>query len=72
MRLPATGKDDRSVDLSLVSSSMLDGIEVKKANTPDMDADALGGTVDLRLKEADKEFSINATAQWGYNKLQAG
>jgi len=41
--VPATGGDDRSVDLSLISSSMLDGIEVRKANTPDMDADVIGG-----------------------------
>jgi TonB-dependent receptor len=68
--LPATNNNDRSVDLSLISSNLLDGIEVKKANTPDMDADALGGTIDLRLKEAPEEFQINATAQGGYNQLQ--
>lgn len=68
--VPATGGDDRSVDLSLISSNMLDGIEVKKANTPDMDADALGGTVDLRLKEAPAELEVRASAQGGYNQLQ--
>ncbi len=65
--LPATNNNDRSVDLSLISSNLLDGIEVKKANTPDMDADALGGTIDLRLKEASSGFQIGATAQGGYN-----
>ncbi|MFO7447538.1 MAG: carboxypeptidase-like regulatory domain-containing protein, partial [Ignavibacteriaceae bacterium] len=38
VRIPATGAEDRSVDLSLISSNMLDGITLKKANTPDMDA----------------------------------
>lgn len=70
VRLPATGGDDRSVDLQLISSNMLDGIVLKKANTPDMDADALGGTVDLRLKEAPDKMAINISAQGGYNKLQ--
>ena len=70
VRVPATGGDDRSVDLSLISANMLDGIEVRKANTPDMDADALGGSVDLRLKEASDELAFNATAQGGYNQLQ--
>jgi TonB-dependent receptor len=70
VRVPATGGDDRSVDLSLISSTMLDGIELKKANTPDMDADALGGTVDLKLKEASAQLAINASAQGGYNRLQ--
>ncbi len=68
--LPATGGDDRSVDLSLISSNLLDGIEVKKANTPDMDASALGGTVDLRLREAPEELQVSASAQGGYNQLQ--
>lgn len=68
--LPATGGDDRSVDLSLISSNLLDGIEVKKANTPDMEASAVGGTVDLRLKEAPDEPQVSASALGGYNRLQ--
>lgn len=70
VRVPATGGDDRSVDLSLISSNMIDGIEVKKAVTPDMDADALGGTVDLRLKEAPEQLQVNVSMQGGYNQLQ--
>lgn len=69
VRLPSNSGEDRSVDLSLISSNMLSGIEVKKANTADMDADALGGTIDLRLKEASKEFKMNLNAQGGYNKM---
>lgn len=68
--LPATNDDDRSVDLSLVASNMLDGIELKKANTPDMDADALGGTVDLRLREAPEELHFDLMLQGGYNRIQ--
>lgn len=70
VRVPATSGDDRSVDLSLISSNMLDGISVKKANTPDMDADALGGAIDLRLKEAADQLEFNASFQSGYNQLQ--
>lgn len=71
VRLPATGGNDRSVDLSLISSSMLDGIEVMKAITPDKDADAIGGSVDLRLREAPDRLMIDVLAQGGYNKLQS-
>lgn len=70
VRLPSTGNWDRSVDLSLISSNMLDGITLKKANTPDMDADAFGGTVDLKLKEAPQGLKLNLSAQGGYNELQ--
>jgi TonB-dependent receptor len=68
--LPSTGSTDRSTDLSLVSSNMIDGISLKKAVTPDMDPDVLGGTVDLRLKEAPDSLVVNFSAQGGYNKLQ--
>lgn len=71
VRVPSTDSNDRSVDLSLISSNMLDGIEVKKAITPDMDADAVGGAVDLRLREAPEEFSFGASVQGGYNRLQS-
>ncbi len=70
VRLPSTDANDRSVDLSLISSNMLDGIEVKKANTPDMDADALGGSIDLRLREAPEDPTFNVSAQGGYNQVQ--
>ncbi|MEX0721317.1 MAG: TonB-dependent receptor [Balneolaceae bacterium] len=69
VRVPSID-NDRSVDLSLISSSMLDGIEVKKANTPDMDADALGGSIDLKLREAPEDFTFNIAGQGGYNQLQ--
>ncbi len=70
VNVPGTGSTDRSVDLSLISSNMLDGIVLKKVITPDMDADVLGGTVDLRLREAPSKLELNVTAQGGYNSLQ--
>lgn len=70
VRLPNSGGDDRSVDLALVSSSILDGIEVKKAITADMDADAVAGSVDLKLREAPEGLLVDVTAQGGYTQLQ--
>lgn len=70
VELPSTGSEDRSVNLSVISSNMLDGIVLKKSVTPDMDADVFGGTIDLRLKEAPENFQYNVSAQGGYNKLQ--
>lgn len=70
VRVPSTGDNDRSVDLSLISSNMLDGIEVTKALTPDKDADALGGSVDLRLRNAPDKMLIDMQMQGGYTALQ--
>jgi len=44
---------------------MLDGIEVKKAITPDMDGDAIAGAVDLKLREAPDGFQSSAQLQGG-------
>lgn len=70
VRLPSTDSQNRSVDLSLVSSNMLDGIEVTKAITPDKDADAIGGTIDLRIRNASAGWSGDFQAQGGYTALQ--
>ena len=70
VRLPSTGEGDRSVDLSLVSSSVLDGIEVRKAITADMDGDAIGGSVDLRLRSAPSGLNVDVLGQGGYTGLQ--
>lgn len=67
--LPATGANDRSVNLSMVSSDLLDGIEVYKAITPDMDADAIGGTVNLTTKTADPGINGRVHLETGYHSL---
>ena len=43
IRLASSEAGDRSTDLSMISSSMLEGIEVFKTLTADKDADAIGG-----------------------------
>ena len=44
----------RGVDMRMISSSSLAGIEVYKTNTPDMDGAVLGGTVNLGIRTAGK------------------
>ncbi len=64
----------QSVDLSMISSSMLGGIEVTKAITPDMDAAVLGGVVNFDLREAKTNKGVpifNLKAQGGYNGLRS-
>ncbi len=66
-RLPGTDADDRSVDLSMISPDVLGGIELFKALRPDMDADAIGGAVNFKLKKAAKDWKGNVKLQTGYN-----
>ncbi|MDG5766357.1 TonB-dependent receptor [Balneolales bacterium ANBcel1] len=70
VRVPSTGDWDRSIDLSLISSNMLDGIEVMKAITADQDADAVAGAINLRLREAPEQLQVDVSAQGGYTRLQ--
>jgi TonB-dependent receptor len=65
--LPSTDMDDRSTNLGFISSNMLSGIEVTKVLTPDMDANTIGGVVDLRIKEAPVGFQFDVLSQGMFN-----
>jgi TonB-dependent receptor len=69
IRMPSNSGTDRSVDLSLISPELLDGIEVFKSPLPDMDAEAVGGTVNLKLKKAPKDFKLMTKILGGFNDL---
>jgi TonB-dependent receptor len=69
VRLPSTSGTDRSVDLSLISPELLSGIELFKSPTPDMDGDALGGSVNLNIIKAPKERKISVKGIGGYNGI---
>jgi len=67
VKIPATDLNDRSVDLNMISPEILAGIEVTKSLTPDMDADAFGGTINFKLADAPDGFRYNFRFQGGYN-----
>lgn len=67
--MAATGNEDRSVDLSMISPNILEGIVVSKTAMADQEADQLGGTVDFILRKAKTKPTLNATLQGGYNGL---
>ncbi|MGA7305591.1 MAG: carboxypeptidase-like regulatory domain-containing protein, partial [Rhodothermales bacterium] len=66
-RVPSTDSEDRSVDLSMISSDVLAGIEVFKALTPDKDADAIGGSVNFVIRKAPDGKKGSILAQTGYS-----
>ncbi|HNW58892.1 MAG TPA: TonB-dependent receptor [bacterium] len=67
-RLPAS-TDDRSVDLSMISPDVLAGIEVYKALRPDLDGDAIGGSINFISKKAPEGAHMVARLFSGYNQL---
>ena len=70
-RVPGTD-GDRSVNLSMISPDMLAGIEVYKSIRPDMDADAIGGSVNIRMGEAASETRYRVNLESGYNNQISG
>lgn len=73
IQMASSNPDNRSIDLSGISSYMLQGIKVYKTVTPDMNANVIGGTVDFDLREArmghpgKPHFSL--VLQGGYKSL---
>lgn len=70
-RIPSTDEENRSVDLSMISTDALEGIEVFKALRPDMDGDAVGGTINFVTKKADEDLHGSVKLQGGYNNLES-
>lgn len=74
VQIPSNSTSDRSVNMSMISSDVLSGIEVYKTVTPDMDAAVLGGVVNFQLRKAHRTATgapeINLSAQGGYDNLQ--
>ncbi|WP_116125539.1 TonB-dependent receptor [Lewinella sp. IMCC34183] len=68
-RVPSAEAEVRSVQLDLIPSDMVQAVEVTKALTPDMDADAIGGSVNLVTRAAPYERRISGTLGGGYNFL---
>ncbi|APY10681.1 TonB-dependent receptor [Seonamhaeicola sp. S2-3] len=68
-RIPSAEGDNRNVQMDLIPSDMIQLIEVNKAVTPDMDADALGGSVNLVTRTSPNGFRVAATLGSGVNTI---
>lgn len=52
VRLPSPESDTRGVALDVISSDIIESIEVKKSLTPDMDADMIGASIEINTTSA--------------------
>ncbi|SJN47790.1 TonB-dependent receptor [Sphingobacterium sp. JB170] len=69
-RIPSAEGDNRNVQMDLIPSDMISSIEVNKTLTPDMDADAIGGSVNLITRAAPNKQRISATLSGGYAPIR--
>lgn len=69
-RIPSAEGDNRNVQMDLIPSDMISSIEVNKTLTPDMDTDAIGGSVNLITRAAPNKQRISATLGGGYAPIR--
>ena len=69
-RVPSPESDNRSMPLDTISSDQIESIEIKKTLTPDMDADTIGGSVEIKTTSAfdRKGRFFGATVEGSYNE----
>lgn len=62
----------RALQLDVIPSDVLDGLEVQKSLTPDMDGDAIGGSINVKTLSAfsHKQDLLKIRLEGGYNELR--
>jgi len=72
VRIPAPEGDIRAVALDVISSEIIESIEVKKSLTPDMDADTIGASIQIQTTSAfDRKKDLFVAKVGGsYNELR--
>jgi TonB-dependent receptor len=69
VKIPPTDPNSRDVDLSMMSQGALAGIELYKTLTPDQDADAIAGGINMVTRKAPSERLIRLDLKGDYNQL---
>lgn len=68
-RVPSAEGDNRNVQMDLIPADMVQAVEVNKAVLPNMDADAIGGSVNLVTRKAPSGLRLSGTLGSGLNLL---
>jgi len=69
VKIPSPDNKFRYVPLDIFPSELLDRLEVYKSLTPNMEGDAVGGVVNMVMKDAPGRFSLNANVATGYSQM---
>ena len=69
IKIPSPDPRNRYVPLDIFPSDLMDRLEVTKALTPNMEGDAIGGVIDMKMKNAPDNYTINVNLGTGYNQM---
>jgi TonB-dependent receptor len=70
-RMPSASADysDRRIQMDIFPSELIEYVQLSKAITPDIEGDAIGGSVNFVTKAAPVKRMLNINAAGGYNGL---
>ena len=71
IKIPSPNNSFRYIPMDMFPANLLERIEVIKALTPAMEGDAIGGAINLVMKDAPNKLTIHAYAGTGFNQLLA-
>ncbi len=71
IKIPSPEVKNRYVPLDIFPSDLLDRLIVTKALTADMEGDAIGGVIDMRMRNAPDRLVVNANVGGGYSQIFA-
>ena len=69
VKIPSPDNRYRYVPLDIFPSELLDRLEVYKALTPSMEGDAIGGAVNMVMRDAPNQLLVTANLATGYSEL---
>ncbi len=72
IKIPSPDNKNRFIPLDLFPAELLERLEVSKTLTPSMEGDAIGGTINLVMKDAPSQALLQASFAVGYNSVFAG
>jgi len=73
IKLPSPDNKTRYVPLDIFPADIVDRLDISKSLTPDMEGDAIAGSVNMVLKQAPDDFTVSVNVGTGYaNKFFDG
>lgn len=69
IKIPSPDNKFRYVPLDIFPTELLERLEIYKSLTPNMEGDAVGGVVNMVMKDAPSKLQINANLATGYSQM---
>ena len=69
IKIPSPDNKNRYVPMDMFPAELIERLDVIKALTPNMEGDAIGGAMNMVMKNAPNKFIVTANAATGYSQI---